>query len=314
MNKLGGSPSLELFPDQFVTGGVSFALRYRFAPGESDDGVTMEVPVGLLSAVSDDDLNWPILAFLSPTLESLLRSLPREFRRKLQPMEESVDMLISQIHSRKMYRRGRFICAVVEIVNDLFGWHLTDSSFDLSRVGLELRTGIRVLNEKNNEICFGKDLQEVRGSLHSTKNSDWESEKVLLEVSDFEELGLTRFPDRKLEDQLLVQTNAGPKLFFPGLVSRVESLNLVLFDDRFARDREVRKAFSCLALKYLESQREKMNRLVKANKSASLYYSTLGSVGDLQDLLSLASSWFCFFEDQESVSYTHLTLPTNREV
>ena len=220
-------------------------------------------------------------------------------------MEESVDLLISQIHSRKMYRRGRFIGAVVEIINDLFGWHLADSNFDQNRVGFELRTAVRVLDEKNNEICFGRDLQEVRGSLYSTKNSDLESERVRLEASNFEELGLTRFPDRKLDDQLLVQTDAGPKLFFPGLVSRVESLNLVLFDDKVERDREVRRAFSCLALNYFESRREKMNRLVKANKLASIYYSTLGSVGDLQELLSLASSWFCFFEDQE--------LPTNRQ-
>tara|TARA_Y100001935_G_scaffold78296_1_gene65440 strand:- start:612 stop:1775 length:1164 start_codon:yes stop_codon:yes gene_type:complete len=203
-----------------------------------------------------------------------------------------------------MYRRGRFIGAVVEIVNDLFGWNLADSNFDQNRVGFELRTAVRVLDEKNKEICFGKDLQEIRGSLRSTKNSDRESERVRLETSNFEELGLTRFPDRKLEDQLLVQTDVGPKLFFPGLVSRAESLNLVLFDDRVERDREVRRAFSSLALNHLESRREKMNRLVKANKSASLYYSTLGSVGDLQDLLSLATSWFCFFEDQE--------LPTDR--
>ncbi len=304
LTKLGGSPSAELFPDHLAKGGVSFSLSYRFAPGESDDGVTMEVPFGLLSAVSEDDLNWPILAFLSPTLESLLRSLPREFRRQLQPMEDSVDMLIAQIHSRKMYRRGRFIGAVVEIVNDLFGWKLADSSFDQNRVGFELRTGIRVLDEKNNEICFGKDLKQVRDSLHLTKNSGGEREKRRLGVTNFEEVDLKRFPDRKLEDELLVQTDVGPKLFFPGLVSRMESLNLELFDDRIERDREVRSAFSYLALKHLESQREKMNRLVKANKSASLYYSTSGSVGDLQNQLGLASSWFCFFENQE--------LPTDR--
>ena len=305
LTKLGGLPSAELFPDHLVTGGISFALRYRFAPGESDDGVTMEVPIGLLSAVSDEDLNWPIPAFLSPTLESLLRSLPREFRRKLQPMEESVDLLISQIHSRKMYRRGRFIGAIVEIINDLFGWHLADSNFDQNRVGFELRTGVRVLDEKNKEICFSKDLKEIKDSLYSTKGSGGNKEKQQQGASDFEELGLTRFPDRKLEEQLLVQTDVGPKLFFPGLMSRVESLNLVLFDDKVERDREVRRAFSCLALNYFESQREKINRLVKANKSASLYYSTLGSIGDLQDLLSLATSWFCFFEDQE--------LPNNRQ-
>ena len=37
LTKLGGLPSAELFPDHLVTGGISFALRYRFAPGESDD-------------------------------------------------------------------------------------------------------------------------------------------------------------------------------------------------------------------------------------------------------------------------------------
>ena len=135
-------------------------------------------------------------------------------------MEESVDMLIAQIHSRKMYRRGRFIGAVVEIVNDLFGWKLADSSFDKNRVGFELRTGIRVLDEKNNEICFGKDLKQVWDSLHLTKNSGGERERRQLGMTNFEELDLKRFPDRKLEDELLVQTDVGPKLFFPGLISR----------------------------------------------------------------------------------------------
>jgi ATP-dependent helicase HrpA len=54
------------FPSSLTVRGVEFPLKYRFAPGEPDDGISVRVPLGMLSALVGEALEWSVPGFFGP--------------------------------------------------------------------------------------------------------------------------------------------------------------------------------------------------------------------------------------------------------
>ena len=73
------------FPPSLAIDGLELALKYRFAPGETDDGVSVQVGLGALSHLNRDHLEWLVPGFFEQKCEALLRALPKSARRQLLP-------------------------------------------------------------------------------------------------------------------------------------------------------------------------------------------------------------------------------------
>ena len=48
----------ELFPETLEMAGAVLPLKYRFAPGQPGDGLTLTVPLALLNQIDDARLSW----------------------------------------------------------------------------------------------------------------------------------------------------------------------------------------------------------------------------------------------------------------
>lgn len=72
----------EDFPASLKFGGVEFLLSYIFEPGSAYDGVTLLVKESMLNLLPDRVLDYPIPGYFRHFGEALLRSLPKELRRK----------------------------------------------------------------------------------------------------------------------------------------------------------------------------------------------------------------------------------------
>ena len=73
------------FPKYFPLGDARLALHYRFEPGATDDGVTLEVPIHLLNALDPARLSWLAPGFIADKAAGLIRSLPKAMRRNYVP-------------------------------------------------------------------------------------------------------------------------------------------------------------------------------------------------------------------------------------
>ena len=67
---------------------VSYALGYNFAPGKSDDGVTLTVPLALINQVSAAVCEYLVPGLLAEKVAQLLKSLPQKIRRNCVPVPE----------------------------------------------------------------------------------------------------------------------------------------------------------------------------------------------------------------------------------
>ena len=58
------------------------------------DGATMHVPLSGLNQVRSDGLDWQIPGYRSELVTALVRSLPKEVRRRLIPFGETIDAVL----------------------------------------------------------------------------------------------------------------------------------------------------------------------------------------------------------------------------
>lgn len=85
--------ALEQFPSQIDSGGQSYALRYAFAPGADNDGVTVRIPKATVPRMPLPALEWLVPGMLVDKVEELLKILPKAQRKKLLPLAETAASL-----------------------------------------------------------------------------------------------------------------------------------------------------------------------------------------------------------------------------
>ena len=120
------------FPMRLAVGTDFIPLKYKFAPGAEDDGVTARVNLGLLSALDADALEWLVPGFFEDKCVALVKGLPKALRRRLVPVPQHVQAILPRLLAPQTYRRGKLAAA-------LSGGH----SFDIrrARAGGRMATG-----------------------------------------------------------------------------------------------------------------------------------------------------------------------------
>ena len=81
-------PGEAAFPDLLRAGGQAFALAYRFAPGDDDDGLTVTIPRDALADLDPGRFEWLVPGMLEEKTLALLRALPKSLRLSAMPLGE----------------------------------------------------------------------------------------------------------------------------------------------------------------------------------------------------------------------------------
>ena len=72
-------------------------VDYRFAPGEPGDGATLEVPLLALPLLTRAAVDSSVPGLAAPRVEALLRSLPKDARRRLIPIAATVSAFMEHV-------------------------------------------------------------------------------------------------------------------------------------------------------------------------------------------------------------------------
>ncbi len=84
---------------------MELAVTYRFDPASALDGATVHIPLAALNQVDEVGFDWGVPGFRTDLVDALVRSLPKEHRRELTPMNEVTAEVIGRRIGRP--RRGR---------------------------------------------------------------------------------------------------------------------------------------------------------------------------------------------------------------
>jgi len=145
-------------PSEWKQGDIVLPLSYRFEPGAEHDGITVHVPLKVLPQLRDAGFDWLVPAFREELVTALIRSLPKDARRRLVPVPEVAADVLAALRPRK----GRFADQVAAELGRLRGVRVTRDDFDLDRLPAHLRMTFRVEDEQGRVVAEGTDLSALR--------------------------------------------------------------------------------------------------------------------------------------------------------
>jgi ATP-dependent helicase HrpA len=227
-----GQVRVEDYPDEVaLTQGLSLPLSYAFAPGAAEDGVTVDVPLGVLDAVAEQT-SGESLAFTVPGLRAelvtaLLRTLPKQLRRGLVPIPDRVREVLPHIDPVEpllpaLERELRRATAVT-VPPD--AWHP-------EQVPDHLRATFRVLDDRHQLLASGKDLAALRAQVAPQSRAS-----LARAASDLERTGLTSWSFGTLPRSVEVRRGGHVVTAYPALVDEGETVGVRVVTTEAEADR-----------------------------------------------------------------------------
>ncbi|MFF2372603.1 ATP-dependent RNA helicase HrpA [Agromyces sp. NPDC058110] len=155
------------FPDRWRQGDQTYSLSYRFEPGTDDDGVTVVVPIVLLSRISAAGFDWQVPGLRDELITALLRTLPKVIRRQVVPAAEWAAKIAAELPAgpERGDERDPFTLAVGRTIRALTYATVDPSDFDLERVPPHLRVTYRAVDERGRTLGTSKDLASLQAKL-----------------------------------------------------------------------------------------------------------------------------------------------------
>jgi len=215
---------LELFPDEFIADEISLAVKYKFMPGETDDGATLAVSPGLLASVSVESLEWGIPGLYPEKINALVKGLPKRFRRLLVPVAEKAAIIECEMQPQG---RSLFV-ALSDFVRKKFRVDIPAEEWAAVKLPEYLQMRVTVVDAKGQELAAGRDLQRLQQQAGSFEEPQdpvaWQKAKAAWEKSN-----KTEWDFGVLPVSVPVGTYAQG---YPGLEPGDKSVNIRLFDSR----------------------------------------------------------------------------------
>ena len=217
------------YPDSLKILGHTYELRYRFAPGEEDDGVTVVLPRNLVDTIPEELLTWPVPGMMREKIEATLKALPKEYRKLLQPVSEKAELLTKELKPASV----SFFTALSVLLKNKLGVEIPRTVWEKLEIPRYLKMRISVVNEKGEEILSGRDLEFLRQMLSARgkkpaeeESPGWQEARIKWER---EELGnwdekLPEIPEEIAIDDFLKG--------YPGLQAEGKRLKLKLFKNQ----------------------------------------------------------------------------------
>jgi ATP-dependent helicase HrpA len=213
------------YPDQIKIGDAAFACRYNFEPGKTDDGVTVNVPLGFVSRAAQENIDRYLPSLLKEKATHLLKALPKSIRLKLPPPAQIVQLLLED----KSSLNKPLPQALSQLLLDQYKIKVSKEDWATERLPDYLNIRYSVIDEKGKEIKESRDINLLQKELVNTINTsamdrirpDWEKE------------GITQWDFRELPMQIpLTGAHGLVGYAYPALQVVDDSINLRLFPDQ----------------------------------------------------------------------------------
>ncbi|MBL8990516.1 MAG: DUF3418 domain-containing protein, partial [Phycisphaerae bacterium] len=152
--------SAEAFPDLMEVAGEALMLHYRLNPGEDDDGVTLELPIGLLPRLEPARCEWLVPGMVRDKALALLRALPKSLRAPLDPVQALADRA-AQIP----FGRGSLLDELSALVQRERGVTIPRSAWPVKALPEHMNLRIEVVDEQGQRLATGRDAAELQQRL-----------------------------------------------------------------------------------------------------------------------------------------------------
>ncbi|HUH65922.1 MAG TPA: DUF3418 domain-containing protein, partial [Syntrophales bacterium] len=178
------------YPDHVTLDSHSFTCHYRYEPGHPEDGVTVKVPVHMLSTIPPEATDWMVPGLTREKIAVLLKGLPKEYRKKLQPLSQTCDIIMDEVREAAQ----PLVSVLGRFIERRFGVNIPSSLWNTDALENRLDPRFSITDDKGRELAAGRDIRSLQRDAVGRAQSDafdrakriWE--KTRLTTWDFGDL------------------------------------------------------------------------------------------------------------------------------
>jgi ATP-dependent helicase HrpA len=221
INQGRGSVDEADYPDAWHSDGLALPLTYRFEPGTSTDGVTVDIPLPMLNQVPAETFDWHVPGLREELVIALIRSLPKAVRRNFVPVPDYARAVLAAI------RPGAepLLDALTRELRRMTGVTVPREAWDTDRLPAHLRVSFRVVDSEQRPVAEGKDLPTLRQQLKAEVR-----EIVAAAAPDVERHGLREWSIGALPRTVRQNRTGYVVTAYPALVDEGDSVAVRVFE------------------------------------------------------------------------------------
>ncbi|MHB1091465.1 ATP-dependent RNA helicase HrpA [Thiobacillus sp.] len=266
-----------LFPETMAVDGVACRLKYRFEPGHVLDGVTLHLPLYLLNRIEAAQIDWLVPGLIREKLTLLLKSLPKDKRRPLIPLPDTVTAFLS------MAKPGEqtLTAALAAFIHRKTGADIHPDEWK-GELPAHLHMNVSVIDDSGQALADGRDLAALRQQLGGAARITYGGGA---EDSEFERTGLVEWNFGDLPEQVKFRRDGRELTGYPALVDNGESVDLRLLDAADVAAMETRRGVVRLLRIALAAQFRQLDKDLARETALALKYRSFGSPEQLRAAL-----------------------------
>ena len=260
---------LSLYPDKLTCGQTNFPLVYSFTPGNSDDGVTVKIPRHLVSLLEPGKTDWLIPGLLREKVNVLLKGLPKEYRKRLVPLNSTCDLIMKELK----IRQGHFLSSLTKCIQQHFNVAIPSTAWSVEGLPEHLRMRFAIVDETDQELAVGRDLTLLQNeTIREIKSQAWEDCRIKWERS-----GIKDWDFGDLPVQIELQDNHGlAGLAYPALVPTELTVQIRLFPNKEEAERRHRAGTVALFALHCHDKVKHLRKNILLTDEAKLSTKHLG--------------------------------------
>ena len=177
------------YPEYINIGTQKFPLFYEFNPGSSRDGITTYIKSSALNSLAPEEFEYLIPSMLHDKIEAILRTLPKQFRKKLLPIADFAQSVYEQVNLSD--KKDGLLVDICKHLNKQTGFDIRPSTFELNNLDNHYKMNFVITDNTDAVIDEDRNLTQLQNKyVQSASNSFSE-----LTQSLFSEFYCDDFPD-----------------------------------------------------------------------------------------------------------------------
>ncbi|WP_455197838.1 ATP-dependent RNA helicase HrpA [Kaarinaea lacus] len=208
-------------PDHLELDNIRLELEYSFDIGAQHDGISVLIPHLLINQVPEYIFDWLVPGFLQEKIVTIIKALPKKYRRSFVPAPEYAKACIEAMQPYKeplLDALARQLTQMTGVVVPTEIWH---------QVSLPdyLMMNFKILDEKGKVLASGRDLTQIKNALKTAPVMS--AAPDLVENAGMQEWGAGELPEQKVMD-----VRGFSLTVYPALTDEGDSVAIKNYEDQ----------------------------------------------------------------------------------
>lgn len=260
------SERLSEFPEEIDVGGFFCKVTYRFQPSAEDDGISIHIPVDVISQVDPIRFDWLVPGMLLEKIIFLLKGLPKALRRQLIPVPDTAKALFAELR----FGQGAFYGVLQDLIMTRKQVRIERSDWPIDALDDHLKVRFCLIDNRGKILKASRNFADL-----AVPSADRPSDDLLGGLKKkWERRAITTWDFDGLPERIPVKDREGRLLGFawPGLEDTgKDGINLCLFPSREDAAAMTRQGLLALYLHSFKNTKNLKKEFTLGNENWALY-------------------------------------------